>query len=85
MKINLQIKYLDQEKQKDITAVAADLVAFETRFNLSIASLQSDTKLTHLFFLAYSVEKRTKAIKDGIEFEQWLETVESVEAGEAKK
>lgn len=84
MKINLQIKYLDGDDKKDLTAVAADLVAFETKFNLSIASLQSDTKLTHLFFLAYAVEKRTKAIKD-VDFETWLETVESVEAGEAKK
>ena len=83
MKINLQVTYLDKTK-KDVTAVAADLVAFETKFNLSIASLQTDTKLTHLFFLAYSVEKRTKAIKD-LDFEQWLETIESVEAGDSKK
>lgn len=84
MKINLQITYIDSDTKKDLVAVAADLVAFETKFNLSIASLQSDTKLTHLFFLAYAVEKRTKAIKD-VDFETWLETVESVEAGEAKK
>jgi len=83
MKINLQVTYLDKTK-KEVTAVAADLVAFETKFNLSIASLQTDTKLTHLFFLAYSVEKRTKAIKD-LDFEQWLETIESVEAGDSKK
>jgi len=84
MKINLQIKYLDNDTKKELVAVASDLVAFETKFNLSIASLQSDTKLTHLFFLAYAVEKRTKAIGD-VEFENWLETVESVEAGETKK
>ena len=84
MQINLQIKYLDNETKKDLVAVAADLVTFETKFDISIASLRSDTKLTHLFFLAYAVEKRTKAIKDQ-SFEAWLETVESVEAGEAKK
>jgi hypothetical protein len=84
MKINLQITYLDKNEKKDVVAVAADLVAFETKFNLSVASLQSETKLTHLFFLAYSVERRTGAIKDQ-SFEQWLETIETVEAGEAKK
>ncbi len=83
MKINLHIKYLD-ETEKDVAAVAADLVAFESKFNISVAALSNETKLTHLFFLAYSVEKRTKAIKD-IEFEQWLDTIETVEAGEPKK
>jgi len=84
MKINLQITYQGKTEKKDVVAIAADLVAFETKFNLSVASLQTETKLTHLFFLAYSVENRTGAIKDQ-SFEQWLETVESVEAGEAKK
>jgi hypothetical protein len=83
MKINLHIKYLD-ETEKDVAAVAADLVAFEAKFNISVAALSSETKLTHLFFLAYSVEKRTNAIKD-ISFEKWVETIETVEAGEAKK
>jgi len=83
MKINLHIKYLD-ETEKDVAAVAADLVAFEAKFNISVAALSSETKLTHLFFLAYSVEKRTGGIKD-ISFEKWVETIETVEAGEAKK
>ena len=83
MKINLHIKYLD-ETEKDVAAIAADLVAFEAKFNISVAALSSETKLTHLFFLAYSVEKRTGGIKD-ISFEKWIETIETVEAGEAKK
>jgi hypothetical protein len=40
-------------------------------------------KLTHLLFLAWHVESRTKAT--ALEFEAWLETVEAVEAAEAKK
>lgn len=83
MKINLHIKYLDKT-EKDVAAVAADLVAFESKFNISVAALSSETKLTHLFFLAYAVEKRTGAIKD-IDFEKWIETIETVEAGESKK
>lgn len=83
MKINLHIKYLDKT-EKDVVAVAADLVAFESKFNISVAALSSETKLTHLFFLAYAVEKRTGAIKD-MSFEKWIETIETVEAGESKK
>jgi len=83
MQINLHIKYLDKT-EKDVSAVAADLVAFESKFNISVAALSSETKLTHLFFLAYAVEKRTGGIKD-ISFEKWVETIETVEAGEAKK
>lgn len=82
MQINLQITYNDGSK-KDVTAIAADLVAFETKFDLSIARLDQNVRLTHLLFLAWRVEARTKATK--LEFDPWLETVESVEAAEAKK
>jgi hypothetical protein len=82
MQINLQLTYTDNTK-KVVTAIAADLVAFETKFDLSIARLEQNVKLTHLLFLAWHVENRTKTT--GLEFEAWLETVESVEAAEAKK
>jgi hypothetical protein len=82
MQINLRVKYAD-ETSKDLTAVAVDLVAFETKFDLSIARLEQNIKLTHLFFLAYNIEKRTKATSD--EFEKWLESVESIEAVAPKK
>jgi hypothetical protein len=82
MQINLQLTYTDSTK-KVVTAIAADLVAFETKFDLSIARLEQNVKLTHLLFLAWHVESRTKAT--ALEFEAWLETVEAVEAAEAKK
>jgi hypothetical protein len=82
MQINLRVKYAD-ETSKDLTAVAVDLVAFETKFDLSIARLEQNIKLTHLFFLAYNIEKRTGATAD--EFEKWLESVESIEATSPKK
>lgn len=82
MQINLRTTYNDGTK-KDLTAVAVDLVAFETKFDLSIARLESNIKLTHLFFLAYHIEKRTGATAD--EFEKWLESVESIEAVAPKK
>lgn len=82
MQINLQIKFADQT-DKTITATAADLIAFETEFNLSVAKLESEVRLTHLLFLAWHAEKRTKAT--GLDFNAWVETVEGVEAKETKK
>jgi hypothetical protein len=82
MQINLQVTYTDGTK-KTVAANASDLVAFETKFDLSIARLEQNVRLTHLLFLAWRVESRTKAT--GLEFDAWLETVEGVEAAEAKK
>lgn len=82
MNINLQINYLDGT-EKQVTAQAADLVAFETKFDLSIARLEKEVKLTHLLFIAWNVEKRTGATKD--EFEPWTETVSGIEALAQKK
>ncbi len=82
MNINLHLTFTD-ETEKDISAIAADLVAFETKFDLSIARLQNEVKLTHLLFLAHSAEKRTKATT--LEFEAWTETVSSIEAIDPKK
>tara|TARA_R110000822_G_scaffold307327_1_gene434310 strand:- start:5416 stop:5667 length:252 start_codon:yes stop_codon:yes gene_type:complete len=79
MKINLQITY-DGGVAKEITANAADMVAFETKFNIPVSNLSSDPRMSYLFFLGYSAEKRTGATKET--FEKWLETVELVGAGE---
>jgi len=82
MNINLQILYSD-DTTKDVSANPADIVAFEAHFDLSIAKLQENIRLTHLFFLAWHVEKRTGATT--AEFEKWLESVEGVEAVAPKK
>lgn len=75
MKINLQITF-DNGKAKDIVANAADMVAFEDKFNVSVADLANAPRMSHLLFLAWHSEKRTGATKDA--FEQWLDTVEMV-------
>lgn len=82
MNISLTIQYADGT-EKSVTANAADLVAFETKFDLSIARLEKEVKLTHLLFIAWSVEKRTGAIKD--EFDKWIEGVAGVSADDTKK
>lgn len=82
MNINLVVKYADGT-EKPVEAVAPDLVAFESKFDLSIARLEKEVKLTHLLFIGWHVEKRTGATKD--EFEKWVETVAMVTAEEPKK
>jgi hypothetical protein len=82
MQINLQVTYSDGNT-KSITAIAADLVAFENHFDLSVAKLEQNIRLTYVLFLAWSVEKRTKATE--LAFEAWVETVDAVELAEAKK
>lgn len=82
MNLNLQITYLDGS-DKLLTAIAADLIAFESKFDLSIARLDKEVRLTHLLFIAWSVEKRTKST--GLEFEAWSETVAGIEAQAPKK
>lgn len=80
MKINLQITFTD-ESTKSITCNAADLVAFEDKFNVSVARLADDTRVGWLLYLAWHSEKRTGATKDN--YEKWLESVEAV--GEAEE
>ena len=82
MEINLLLKYADKT-EKTIVANAADFIAFESKFDKSIGILQSDPRLTYLLFLAWNSEKRKKGTD--LEFDAWVETIESVEAKETKK
>jgi hypothetical protein len=77
MRINLSIEQLDGIKQ-EVTASAIDLVRFEERYDISVSRLDKEMKLTHLLFLAHSSLKRQK--KTDLDFEAWVETVESVGA-----
>lgn len=79
MKINLHIDY-EGGVGKDIIANAADMVAFEDKFNVSVAALAQNPKVSYLYFLAWHSEKRTGATKDN--FEKWLESIETVGAGD---
>jgi hypothetical protein len=80
--INLHITYID-ETTAECSAIAADLIAFESRFDLSVARLSSEIRLTHMFFLAWHAVKRTGKTTD--EFEKWVESVAMVSEGPAKK
>lgn len=76
MNITMVITFADGEK-KTVLAKAADIVAFEERFDMSMARLEHHMKLTHMFWLAWHTCKRTNITHD--DFEKWLETVEAVE------
>jgi len=78
MKINLEVIKLDGDTNK-VTAQFADFIAFENEKNRSVANFQTELRLTDLAWLAWHAEKRTK--KTAMKFEEWIETVESVEVG----
>lgn len=75
MKINLRIEFNSGET-KEIVCQAADLVKFESKFDLSVANLEKNLKFTHLCFLAWASETRTKA--SALDFDSWMETILSV-------
>jgi len=80
MKINLRIEFVSGE-EKEITCSASDMVRFETKFDQSVAVLESNPKLTHLLFLAWASENRTKGTTK--EFDVWIDDVVSVKPSEA--
>jgi len=75
MKLNLQITYSDGT-DKQVTTNTADLVAFEDKFNVSVAQLGRDTRISWLLYLAWHSEKRTGSTKET--YEKWVETVDSI-------
>jgi hypothetical protein len=83
MKINLRVTFEDGST-KSVVCNAADLVAFEDKFNVSISAIGTETKLSHLLFLAWHSEKRTGGTKD--QYEKWLESVSTIgDSGEDPK
>ena len=50
MNFNLAISFLDGTAT-EVTGIAADLVAFEAEFDLSVTRLNQDMKITHLLWL----------------------------------
>ena len=80
--IALTVTFLDGS-EATVEAVAADLLAFESHFDLSIVKLQTEIRLTHLFFLAWHALKRGG--QTSAEFEKWVETVSMVGEVSPKK
>jgi hypothetical protein len=81
MKLTLRIEFADGT-HKDVLVSAADMVAFEDKFNVSIARLD-DPRIGWLLFLAWHSEQRRK--QTTLEYETWLDSVESIGATEDPK
>lgn len=82
MNFNLRIVFSDGT-EKDIVGKAADIVAFEERFDMSMAALEGNVRVTHLLYLAWHAEKRAGNTKDA--FDKWVESVDAVEAADPKE
>jgi hypothetical protein len=79
MRLNLRVTYNDGSAA-DVTASAADLVAFEQKWDKSVIKFGEDLRMTDLCWLAWHSTKRTKS--DTPDFDAWLETIEFVGAAE---
>jgi len=80
--IELEITYLDGTSVT-VSTIAADLVAFETKFNIAVSRLQDDPRVTYMFFLAWHALKRSGGTKE--EFDKWVNNVSGVGQAEVKK
>ena len=84
MKLNLQIQFTDTpNEKKDIVCGPSDMIKLETKYDISIASLENNIKITHLLFLAWASEFRRAETKQT--FEKWIETVDSVSPSDEQK
>ena len=79
MKINLRIN-LEDGTSLEVNATARDLVAFEQKFEKSIATLEKDGRLSDSLWIAWHYLNRTGAVKD--DFESWCDNVETIEPGD---
>jgi hypothetical protein len=82
MKLELVVQYADGNETV-VTVKAVDIVAFEQHFDMSMSRLEKEIRMTHLFFLAHHAQKRSGETKD--DFDKWLENVDNVVMGDAKK
>jgi hypothetical protein len=80
--INLLITFVDGTS-REVTAIVSDLMAFEDKFDKSVADFQKGVRLSWLVFIAWKAETRTKAT--AIEFEAYADTISAVEVPTAKK
>jgi hypothetical protein len=78
MKMQLRVTYNDGSGA-DATVSAPDLVAFESKFDRSVARFESEVKFTDLVWLAWHYLNRKGEVGD---FDKWLENVDQVEVGE---
>jgi hypothetical protein len=75
MRNSLRTEFVDGSIE-DIVCSAVDLVAFEEKYQRSVARLEQEMRLTDLLFIAWHSFNRQKKTLKG--FEDWLNDVESI-------
>ena len=76
MGLNLRVTYNDGSAV-NTDATTADLIAFESAFDRSVARLEAELRLTDVCWLAWrSLSRQGKTAAD---FTAWVETVDGVE------
>jgi hypothetical protein len=80
--INLLITFTSGES-REVQAIVSDLMAFEDKFDKSVADFAKGVRLSWLVFIAWKAETRTKATS--LEFDAYAETISAVEVPEVKK
>ena len=81
MKMNAVVEYADGSVA-DVVISAPDFVAFETKYDRSVARFATEIKFTDICWLAWHRLHRDK--KAG-EFEAWLETIDGVNLEETEE
>ena len=79
MKVNLRVTFNDKTVE-EVSATARDLVAFEDKFTKSVASLETDFRITDFLWLAGHWLERNGKTK--LSFEEWCDEVDAIEASE---
>jgi len=80
--INLLITFTSGES-REVQAIVSDLMAFEDKFDKSVADFAKGVRLSWLVFIAWKAETRTKATS--LEFDAYADTISAVEVPEVKK
>lgn len=81
MRMQLDVELIDGSK-KEVKVIMADMVKFESQYDVSIAKLGQDVKVTHLLWLAWAALTREKQITQ--DFDTWVENVAAIGAVDPK-
>jgi hypothetical protein len=79
--MQLEVELNDGSKTP-VRIIMSDMVKFESQFNISIAKLGQEMKVTHLLWLAWTSLTRQKQVS--ADFDTWVETVSSIGAQDPK-
>ncbi len=79
MKIALDIVSAVDGKTRTTIAAFPDFIAFENKYNRSVAKFEVEMTLTDLAYLGWHSEHRMK--KTGLDFDSWINEVESLSIG----